>query len=172
MQRIFKFYVRINDIISAAIVGLGALIVGFALIALLSGAMERYAIGMGYAWLNDLPPMLMPWAVFPILGVLIRTDGHINVELLPTMLRGRARSAVRLTVYFISLTSALVFCWGGIEAVSFFRKLGEITESEIEFPVWYMYAAFPFGFAILANFSFESILREFQRLMDTERGVQ
>ena len=168
MQRIFNVYVRINDLLSAAAVGLGALIVGFALIALFSGAVERYAIGMGYAWLNDLPPMLMPWAVFPILGALIRTDGHIKVEVLPSMLHGRKRSYVQLAVYTVCLISALVFCWGGWEAVSFFRTLGEVTESEIEFPIWYMYVSFPVGFALLANFSFESILRECQRLMAAE----
>ncbi|HER26547.1 MAG TPA: TRAP transporter small permease [Rhodospirillales bacterium] len=168
MERIFNVYVRINDIISAAAFSLGALIMGFALIALFSGAIERYFIGMGYAWINDLPPMLMPWAIFPILGALIRTDGHIRVEILPTLVQGRTQTVIRLAVYVICLISALVFCWGSSGAVAFFRTLGEVTETEIEFPIWYMYLAFPVGFGLLANFSFESALRECRRLMATE----
>jgi TRAP-type C4-dicarboxylate transport system permease small subunit len=169
VQRLFKIYVRFNDILSATTVGLGALIVGFAVLALFGGAVERYALGMGYAWINDLPPMLMPWAVFPILGALIRSGGHIKVELLPALVSGRNKSYVQLGVYVVCLLSALVFCWGGWEAVSFFRTLGEVTESEIEFPIWYMYVSFPFGFALLANFSFEGILRECQLLMAAEQ---
>ena len=169
MQSIFNVYVRFNDILSAAAIGLGALIVGFAVLALFGGALERYFLGMGYAWINDLPPMLMPWAVFPILGVLIRSGGHIKVELLPALVKGRKQSYVQLCVYAICLVSALVFCWGGWEAVSFFRQLGEVTESEIEFPIWYMYVSFPFGFALLANFSFEALIREYQLLVSAER---
>ena len=144
---------------------LGAAIVGFAVIALFSGAVERYVSGMGYTWLNDLPPMLMPWAVFPILGVLIRSDRHIMVEVLPTLLRGRARNVLRLTVFSICLVTALIFCWAGGEAVMFFRNLGEVTESEIEIPVWTMYLSFPVGFALLANFSLEAVLKEVQQFL-------
>tara|TARA_Y100000294_G_scaffold164269_2_gene170892 strand:- start:546 stop:1055 length:510 start_codon:yes stop_codon:yes gene_type:complete len=166
VQRAFTIYLRINDAIAVLALALGAAVVGFAVIALFSGAVERHVSGMGYTWLNDLPPMLMPWAVFPILGVLIRSDRHIMVEVLPTLLRGRARNLLRLTVYLICLVAALIFCWAGGEAVLFFRSLGEVTESEIEIPIWTMYLSFPVDFALLANFSLEAVLREVQHFLD------
>jgi len=168
LRRLLSIYVRINDAISVVILALGAVIVGFAVVALFSGAVERYVSGIGYAWLDDMPPMLLPWAVFPILGVLIRSDRHIAVEVLPTMLRGRARTLLRLAVYLVCLAAALTFFWAGVDAVAFFRELGEVSESEIEFPIWTMYLSFPVGFGLLANFSLEAALKEGWRLCGGE----
>lgn len=164
MKRFFHLYVRLNDLISLTAISLGGLIMGFAVFALLLSAFERYFIGMGYSWINDLPPLLMPWAIFPILGVLIRDERHIRVEIAPSMLAGKPLIALQISVYAVCFVAALTFCIGSSEAVAFFRMLGEVTELEFEFPKWWVYLAFPIGFAILANFSLEGIIRESLKL--------
>lgn len=160
MARVYSLYVQLNDMLSKTLIALGASIVGFAVISMLLGAFERYFVGMGYAWINDLPPLLMPWLVFPILGVIIRTDQHIKVEIAPSMLNGRAYNVLQIAVYTVCFVAALVFCIGSAGAVAFFRHLGEVTELEFELPKWWIYLALTVGFGLLANFSLEKIISE------------
>ena len=166
MARLFHLYVRVNDFISLAAISVGGAIMGFAVFALLLSAFERYFIGMGYSWINDLPPLLMPWAIFPVLGVIIRDELHIRVEIAHSMLTDKPRIILQIFVHTVCFVSALTFCIGSSDAVAFFRMLGEVTELEFEFPKWWIYLAFPVGFGILANFSFEGIIRESLKLTD------
>lgn len=164
LRLITAFVRRINDVLLAAAQIVGAAIIAFAALALSAQAIERLTSGQGYAWMNDFPPFLIPWCVFPLMGVLLRGDRHIIVEIAPSILKGRALHLQRLFVGVFCLISGIYFCWMGIHAVDFFILLGELTETEIRIPFWWLYAAFPVGFAILALFAFERVLEEVQAL--------
>jgi TRAP-type C4-dicarboxylate transport system permease small subunit len=151
---------RVNDALAWAAMALGMAIVAFAVAALAASAIERHVTGMGYAWMNDLPPFLMPWCVFPLLGVLLRSGRHITVEVAPTLLHGGRLRALRLLVAAICVVTGVAFCIAGLEAVTFFQMMGEVTETEIEIPFWWLYAAFPAGFGLFALFALEMLLRE------------
>ncbi|MGC1440477.1 MAG: TRAP transporter small permease [Burkholderiaceae bacterium] len=156
----------VNSIIEKLAVAAGMAIIAFAALALFAQAVERHTTGQGYAWMSDFPPFLVPWCVFPIMGVLLRNDRHITVEIAPTMLSGRGLSFLNLLISLICLVAGVYFCWTGVQAVAFFSMLGELTETEIRIPFWWLYAAFPVGFGILALFALERILQELSLLAD------
>ena len=54
----------------------------------------------------------------------------------------------------------------GIEATSLYYKLGQVMELEIEIPIWWVYLAFPFGFAVMAIFALELVLSELLALLN------
>ena len=58
----------------------------------------------------------------------------------------------------------------GIDATSLYFRLGQVMELEIEIPIWWVYLAFPTGFAILAIFALELILSEILILSGRERN--
>lgn len=149
-----------NSLIQRIALGLGMAIVAFAVLALFAAAVERHVTGRGYAWMNDLPPFLLPWCVFPLMGVLLRSGRHISVDVAPTLLPAGPAQILRMVVGLVALVSGIYFCNAGIEATGFFRMLGEVTETEIQFPFWFLYAAFPTGFGILSLFALELVLRE------------
>ncbi|WP_281016309.1 MULTISPECIES: TRAP transporter small permease [unclassified Minwuia] len=149
-----------NSLIQRVALGLGMAIVAFAVLALFAAAVERHVTGRGYAWMNDLPPFLLPWCVFPLMGVLLRSGRHISVDVAPTLLPAGPAQILRLIVGLVALVSGIYFCNAGIEATGFFHMLGEVTETEIQFPFWFLYAAFPTGFGILSLFALELVLRE------------
>jgi len=164
LRLLVAFLSRINTVIEKLAVGLGMCILAFAALALFAQAVERHTTGQGYAWMNDFPPFLVPWCVFPVMGVLLRSDRHITVELAPTLLHGNALHLLNLFVGLICLAAGLYFCWTGSAAVGFFQMLGEYTETEIRIPFWWLYAAFPTGFGILALFALERVLQEILHL--------
>ena len=156
---------RLNDVIAVIAMALGMAVIGFAALALFGQAVERHITGQGYAWMSDFPPFLIPWCVFPLMGVLMRGDRHINVEVAPSLLKGRALHLLKLLIGLICLISGIYFCWAGTTAVDYFKMLGEVTETENEIPFWWLYAAFPTGFAILALFALETVLQEILALL-------
>ncbi|MBT6274302.1 MAG: TRAP transporter small permease subunit [Chromatiales bacterium] len=151
---------RLNDLLAVIATGIGMAVIGFACLALFIQVVERHVTGQGYAWMSDFPPFLVPWCVFPLMGVLLREDQHIKVEVAPNMLKGKALVGLKLFIGVICLVSGVYFCWAGTLAVQFFVMLGEITETEIEIPFWYLYAAFPVGFGVFSLFALERVLEQ------------
>ena len=74
------------------------------------------------------------------------------------------RSLVRLVAYLTCVVVGVVFGVASADAVAFFRQLGEVSETEIQVPLWTLYLSFPVGFGLLANFAFERALIECRRL--------
>ncbi len=163
---------RLNDLIAKLAMALAMAIVAFTVLALFGGAATRYFTGAGYDWLMELPPMMMPWLVFLLLGVLLRSQTHISVDYLPPRLPWRGQLMLRLVCNSIAFGAAIIFLIAGIDAVALFQMLGQVTEMEIEFPIWYVYLSFPVGFSVLASFAAEMVLRDLHDLLDPDHPLR
>ena len=106
-----------------------------------------------------------------MLGPLLRTGDHIQVDLVPALLSHRNKQILRLATSVVALIASIVFLIAGTEAVTLFKGLGQMMELEVEIPIWTMYLAFPVGFAMLASFSLEAILQSIARLTDQAAPV-
>jgi TRAP-type C4-dicarboxylate transport system permease small subunit len=164
VETALKLLGGLNDRIARTVMAAAMVIIAFMVIALFGGAVTRYLTGIGYDWVLELPPMLVPWLVFPLLGVLLRSGQHIGVDFMPAKLTNRGKVLLRIFCNFVAFAAALTFLYAGVNAVALFKMLGQITEMEIEFPIWYMYLSFPVGFGVLASFSAELVLADFRNL--------
>ena len=63
---------KINNILTKIAYFLGMTIIAIMVVALSTSAITRYLSGTGYDWLIELPPVLVCWLVFPLLGPLLR----------------------------------------------------------------------------------------------------
>lgn len=165
MQGILTIISKINDVLSYLANIVSALIVAIMVSALTASAVTRYISGTGYDWLIELPPVLVPWLVFPLIGPLLRSGSHIQVDLLPTFLSGRQIDFLKLFVSIATLVGAVIFLLAGKEAVDLFRSLGQLMELEIDLPIWWMYLAFPVGFGMLLLFAVEQFLMALTDIM-------
>lgn len=153
-------YRKVNDAIEWLIVAFtGAIILVIVALPFVS-TVVRYITGEGYTWLAESPPQLVPWVVFPLIGVLLRHDEHIAVDVMPHYLNGRALAWLRALVLGISLVGVIAFTLFGVRTVLFFRQLGQMSTTEFEFPLWVLYVSYPLGFILAANFCLEALLRE------------
>ena len=160
LRSIYRPLRAINDRILKLAMALGIAIVGFMVLALTASAVTRYTTGTGYDAYIEMPPVLIPWLVFPLLGPLLRQQEHITVDVLPVFLSERGVKILRLMLNLITIVASVVFMVAGVEAVELFMGLGQMLELEFEFPIWYMYLAFPVGFLILISFAVELALAE------------
>lgn len=162
----------INRLLELLTAVLASTIAAIMVLALSLSAVTRYVSGTGYDWFIELPPSLVPWMVFPLLGPLLRSGAHIKVDLMTNLLKGRALLLLHLFIYATMLVGSVIFFLAGNEAVALFRRLGQLMELEIEVPIWWMYLAFPTGFAILILFSFELFLETLTKLLGQQELAQ
>ena len=155
-----SFISTTNKWLEKAIYSLAILIVANMVLALFLSALIRYVSGTGYDWFIELPPVLSSWLVFPLLGPLLKSGGHIKVDVLTIFLKNWQLSMLRLLIALIALLASIVFLIAGLAATNLYFMLGQVMELEIEIPIWWVYLAFPTGFGILALFSVELILAE------------
>lgn len=156
---------RVNDWLGRACIAVATLILGFAVFAYAAAAFERYVWGLGLSILNDLPPLLIPWAVFLCMGVLFRLDRHVAVDFLPAILPKRGRILLHLGLSALTLGAAVAFVMGANEALAFFRRFNQMTETSPRFPLWWVYLSFPVGFALLGWFALERLILSLRDLI-------
>ena len=145
----------LNNFLAKVSYFIGILIVAIMVMALTLSAITRYISGTGYDWLIELPPVLVCWLVFPLLGPLLREGNHIQVDFLASLTSSRQAKILKLLMNLTALIASLVFFKAGVEATFLYFNLGQMMELEIDIPIWWMYLSFPVGFLILALFALE-----------------
>ena len=158
----------LNGILTKITFFIAMVIVSIMVLALSASALTRYISGHGFDWFIELPPALVSWLVFPLLGPLLKTGSQIEVDFVSTVMTQRTLRFVKLFVYLISLLSSFIFFKAGLDATMLFYNLGQMMELEINIPIWWMFLAFPVGFLILALTSLELILDNFKKLLGKE----
>ena len=148
----------INEILSKITFFIAMAIVCVMVLALSASALTRYISGHGFDWFIELPPALVSWLVFPMLGPLLKTGNHIEVDFVSTILSAKSIKYVKFSVYLISFISSFIFFKAGLEATLLFYNLGQMMELEIDVPIWIMFLSFPVGFMIMGLFSLELFL--------------
>ena len=148
----------INGILSKITFFIAMAIVCVMVLALSASALTRYISGHGFDWFIELPPALVSWLVFPMLGPLLKTGNNIEVDFVSTILSAKSIKYVKFSVYLISFISSFIFFKAGLEATLLFYNLGQMMELEIDVPIWIMFLSFPVGFIIMGLFSLELLL--------------
>jgi len=156
----------INGILSKITFFIAMVIVSIMVLALSASALTRYVSGHGFDWFIELPPALVSWLVFPMLGPLLKTGSHIEVDFVSTVMTQRSIKFVKFFVYFVSLVSSFIFFKAGLDATLLFYNLGQMMELEIDIPIWYMFVSFPVGFIIMGLFSLELLITTSQEIYE------
>ena len=147
----------INNLLASASMVLAMLIIFIMVAALFLSASTRFITGTGFAWVVEVPPVLVSWLVFPLLGPLLKKGQHIKVDFLTPILSNNYKKILFLFVNIVAFVSACVFFQAGLDATIMYYNLGQVMEIEISIPIWWMFLAFPVGFFMLALTSLELI---------------
>ena len=146
---------KLNNFLAKASYLVGIIVVAIMVMALSLSAITRYVSGTGYDWLIELPPVLICWLVFPLLGPLLREGNHIQVDFLTSIISTKQAKYLKIMMNLTAFIASLIFFKAGMEATMLYFNLGQMMELEIDIPIWWMYLSFPVGFIILALFSLE-----------------
>jgi len=145
----------INNLFASASMMLAMSIIFIMVAALFLSATTRFITGTGFAWFIELPPVLVSWLVFPLLGPLLKKGQHIKVDFLTPLVSKKIKKILFFVVNLVAFISACIFFKAGLDATIMYYNLGQVMEIEISIPIWWMFLAFPVGFLILALASLE-----------------
>jgi TRAP-type C4-dicarboxylate transport system permease small subunit len=172
MEKTLEVYRRFTDFLFKVILTLAALIVGLDVLSIFLEAVGRYVVGSSRAFMEELPRLMVPFVVFPMLGALLKVKKHISVDILPERLTGKARSLLLIVVYSVVVAVAIQFFMAGILAVRYYHEMGFETHTEIIFKMWVTYLPFPIGFGLLILFAIELVWEELVNLLKLCRSRQ
>jgi TRAP-type C4-dicarboxylate transport system permease small subunit len=154
----------VNNFLTSIAMTLAMCIIFIMVAALTLSASTRFITGSGFAWFIELPPVLVSWLVFPLLGPLFKKGQHIQVDFLTPLLSVKSKKILNLSVNLIALISAGIFFKAGLDATQLYYKLGQMLDIEISVPIWWMFLAFPVGFFILGLIALELLIDSFLEL--------
>ena len=171
MEKALGYYQRVMEVLYKVILTLAAMVIGLDVLSIFLEALGRYLVGSSRAFMEELPRLMVPFVVFPMMGVLLRLKKHISVDILPDRLTGKARSVLLIVVYAVVVAVAGQFFMAGIIAVKYYYQMGFETHTEIIFKLWVTYLPFPVGFALLVLFAVELLWAELVNLVHLLRGT-
>ena len=151
----------VNNFLTSIAMTLAMCIIFIMVAALTLSASTRFITGSGFAWFIELPPVLVSWLVFPLLGPLLKKGQHIQVDFLTPLLSVKSKKILNLSVNLITLISAGIFFKAGMDATQLYYNLGQMLDIEISVPIWWMFLAFPVGFFILGLIALELLIDNF-----------
>ena len=151
----------VNNILASVAMTLAMCIIFIMVAALTLSASTRFFTGSGFAWFIELPPVLVSWLVFPLLGPLLKKGQHIQVDFLTPIISDKSKKILNLSVNLIAFISACIFFKAGFDATQLYYNLGQMLDIEISVPIWWMFLAFPVGFFILGLTSLELLIDNF-----------
>ena len=155
----------VNNFLASVAMTLAMCIIFIMVAALTLSASTRFFTGSGFAWFIELPPVLVSWLVFPLLGPLLKKGQHIQVDFLTPIISDKSKKILNLSVNLIAFISACIFFKAGFDATQLYYNLGQMLDIEISVPIWWMFLAFPVGFLILALTSLELLLNNIINLV-------
>ncbi len=118
--------------------------IAFASLLLFANVVLRYIFLAPISWAEEISIYLIIWIVFVGGSVLIRTGGHIAVDLLPLALTPRLQRYLQFLVLGLALVFfATFFYYGGIHTLRV-RSAGQLTPIMLA-PMWLTYLAMPVG---------------------------
>lgn len=115
LARLLKKVSSINTFLSDYLALIGGLIILLLMLAVVGGAISRYFFGRAVASVTELSAYSLLFITFLGGPFLARTNGHISVDLLPTILRERSKKVVTIVTNLFSFLTSIVLAWYGFE---------------------------------------------------------
>lgn len=159
MNRVKSIYHIITSIIARIIEVTSGLLFFFSLCIAVYEVFMRYVFKEPHDWGDELSLTAMLFSVF-LAACLALREGHMTiVDVVPQMLKPRARDILELMINIVTTITCAVFGWSGFLTVQMFFIRGSKASSSLEIPFWLVYIALPLSMGLCALVGLESIFK-------------
>jgi TRAP-type C4-dicarboxylate transport system permease small subunit len=149
------YWSRVSHFLEKVLVAVACIILAGTTLSLTAEALGRILFNRTWGFMEELPSLFMPYLVFLLLGVALKRNLHVSVDLLPTFLKGRAKAILMSIIYLVIGMGSCLLLYGAILGVKGFYQMGFKTTTEISFPIWIFYLSLVIGFGLLIVFAAE-----------------
>lgn len=123
---------------------------------------SRYLFSVTYGITEEWPVWLMIWCVFVYIGVNVKENGHLAVDIVPNRLSGKKRFILDMFISSAMLAFGILFlyaCWSDVMMAKMTR-ISTITS--IPVPLWVVKLCLPLGMIFFIFHTLEKLMKEIQ----------
>jgi TRAP-type C4-dicarboxylate transport system permease small subunit len=146
---------KVSHFLEKILVAVACIILAGTTLSLSAEALGRTFFSRTWGFMEELPSLFMPYLVFLLLGVALKRNLHVAVDLLPTFFKGRPKAILMAIIYLMVGVGSCFLLYGAVLGVRGFYQMGFKTTTEISFPIWIFYLSLVIGFGLLILFSAE-----------------
>lgn len=133
---------------TAETVFVGAALV-FTSALLFANVVLRYVFLWPLQWAEELTLYLMVWIVFVGGSIIVRTRGHIAVDVVPNFLSASANRRLKIAVTSASFVFLVGLFYYSVQHTLRIRSSGQVMPA-MQAPMWLAYLAMPVGSLLMA----------------------
>jgi TRAP-type C4-dicarboxylate transport system permease small subunit len=137
---------KVVSSIGAAFAGVGV-IVSVALVVI--GVIGRYILNMAIIFIDEYTSYLLVLTTFMGLAYTLRTNGHIDVDLVVRLLPLRVKKWIRLTTSLLALALTVLLTIQTWQKTWDSFRIGSIATSPLETPLYIPQLFIPIGFGMM-----------------------
>lgn len=158
-----KFLHRISDGMEKILNALGGILIGVSTLLAFIEVLFRYFLGLSHSWVEEIIIYSVIYGIFFISGPNLKRGLHINIDLLISRLSSSGRRTMNFIANGVGLFTSLFLTYTGIRYVVYLKKVGVLSTSSMEAPMYLILLIFPMGMGLLAFFYFEQLIFLFER---------
>lgn len=132
----------------------------------------RYVFNAAPAWVDEVVGFLLVAMVMLAAAQTLRRGEHIGVDLLAGQLSARGRRWVRVWAAVATLAVTAVLIINGWDTAMLARRLGLVTDGNLEWPTWWLMLLIPVGGCLLALAAAEVLWRALAGLPPASAAAQ
>lgn len=136
------------------------LMVGMIFFNIVSRAVFQETFGVTEEW----PVWLMIWSVFIFIGIDIKENAHISVDLILNALKGRKKIFLEVFISIVMIVFGILFLYACWSDVIMAYKIHLSTITSIPVPVWIVKLCMPLGMLFFIFHTIEKLAKEIQML--------
>ncbi len=149
---------RFSDFIEKALSALGGVLIGISTLLAVIEVVCRYIFGFTHSWANEIIIYSAVYGVFFIAGPSLKRGLHINIDLLVTRLSPQQRRFTDWAANAAGFVTTLFLTYTGVRYVVYLKKVGVVSTSSLEAPMYLILLIFPVGMGLLGFFYFEQLM--------------
>ena len=150
---------RVSHFVEKAVMAVACVILAGTTLSFSAEALGRTVFSRTWGLMEELPSLFMPYLVFLLLGVALKRNLHVSVDLLPALLTGRAKVVLDAVIYFLIGASSGLLLYGAVLGVKGYYRMGLRTTMEIPLPLWIVHLSLVAGFGLLIVFAAEMLVK-------------
>lgn len=148
---------RLSDFIEKILNPTGGVLIGISTLLAIVEVVCRYFFRLTHSWAEEIIVYTAIYGVFLVSGPNLKRGYHINIDLLITRLSPQWRRIVDFIAIVAGLFISLFLTYTGVRYVAFLKKVGVVSTSSLEAPMYLILLIFPLGMGLLAFFYFEQL---------------
>ena len=143
--------------------GLGVFLFGVSVTWMLAEALCREFFSKSFAISEEFIVFTLMWAIFLNLAQSGREKYHISVDLFTRKMPSRIKGIVSISTSVLSLFYAVVLTIASVQFVKHLYRMGFISESPLQLPMWIVCLSVTVGAILLSFYYLEKLVQFFRK---------